>query len=207
MRAQRVGVQQVEHGEVGVGEPGGDLGGAPAGLGQRREAGAVAGGEAGLAQPAAVGRRGDLEQARAGAAGEAEAGREVEQRARRGRAVGAGEQPLAVDDHDVLAGGGDAVDELVVDPDQPARPAARRDPDHGVGARVERGRARAGDGQVHVVAADALADAEVENRGVVDRVALDQHDGVGELEVGDRRLQRGVRERALDVERQLAAGA
>ena len=60
---------------------------------------------------------------------------------------------------------------------------------------------------VHVVAAHALADAQVEDRRVVDRVALEQHDGVGELEVRHGRLQRGVGERALDVERQLAAGA
>ena len=57
------------------------------------------------------------------------------------------------------------------------------------------------------VAADALADAQVPDRRVVDRVAVEQQHGVGELEVGHRRLQRGRGERARTSQRQLAAGA
>src|SRR3712207_6952108 len=50
-----------------------------------------------------VRRRRDLQQAGAVAAGEPEPGRQVQQRARRLLAARAGEQPLAVQDHDVLA--------------------------------------------------------------------------------------------------------
>ena len=194
MRAQRVGVQQVERVQVAVGEAAGDLGRAAARLGQRRVAGAVTGGEAGLAQAAPVRARRDLEQARAGARGEPEPRREVQQRARRDVAAGAGQQALAVDDHDVLTGGGQCLDERAdgvgaraggargaaevadvvgergVERDQQRRGAVWRGAQDGVGARVERGRAGAGDGHADAVAPHALADPQVEDRGVVDGV-------------------------------------
>ena len=47
------------------------------------------------------------------------------------------------------------------------------------------------------MAAHALADAQVEDRHVVDGLAVEHEDGVGELEVGDRRLRGRGGERAL----------
>ena len=49
-----------------------------------------------------------------------------------------------------------------------------------------------GDRELDAVAAHALADAQVEDRRVVDGLAVEHQHGVGELEVGDGRLQRRV---------------
>ena len=57
-----------------------------------------------------------------------------------------------------------------------------------------------------MVAADALADPQVEDRRVVDRVALEHEHGVRVLQVRDGRLQRRVGQRAREGGRQLARG-
>ena len=54
---------------------------------------------------------------------------------------------------------------------------------------VERGRPRRRDRELDLAPPDALADAQVPDRRLVDRVAVQQQDRVGELEVGDGRLQ------------------
>ena len=218
--AQRVGVQQVERRELAAGERGGDARRAERLALERRVARPVAAGEARLAQAAAVRRVRDAEQARAVAAGQAEAAREVQQRARRGGAARAGEQALAVDDHDVLARAGEELGQLAhgvgvgarrggraaevpvvagqrrVEPDEHRLRPAGGEAQDGLGVRVERAGARAGHGEAHVAAADALADAQVEHRRVVDRVAVEHEHGVGELEVGHGGLQRRVGQRA-----------
>ena len=58
--------------------------------------------------------------------------------------------------------------------------------------------------ELDAVAAHALAQAQVEDRHVVDRLGVDHEHGVRELEVGDRRLQRRLGERAVQLERQCA---
>ena len=181
--------------------------------------------------PRPLAERRDLEQARAGAAARPRRVGELSS-ARAAAPRGPASSALAVDDHDVLAGAAQArrrgrarrrrsVPAAVAAPPRlPSSPASAASSatssaspppgawrSDGVGARVERGRARAGDGELDVVAADALADAQVEDRRVVDRVAVEQQHGVGELEVGDVACSAGVGERARDVERQLAAGA
>ena len=74
----------------------------------------------------------------------------------------------------------------------PARQPRRPPPARGrSGARrgdgVERARPARRHRQLDPVAADALADAQVEDRRVVDRLAVEHQHGVGELEVGDAR--------------------
>ena len=197
-----------------------------AGLGHRGEAGAVAGGEAHLAQAAAVGRGGQLHQSSAGDLGQTQPGGDVQQRPPRLVA----QQPLAVDDHDLLAGrlqrlqevlhragvrarrGGGAAEVAVVagqrrvQRHQERLAGAGRVAQDRRRAGIERRRPRAGHDELHAMAADALAQAQVEDRRVVDRVAVQQQHGVGELEVRHRRLQVGVVERAQHVQRHLAAG-
>jgi hypothetical protein len=56
-------------------------------------------------------------------------------------------------------------------------------------------KAGAGDGELHAVAAHALADAQVEDRHIVDRLGVEHEDGMGELEVGDLGLQARVGDR------------
>ncbi len=187
--------------------------------------------EAGLAQAAAVGGAGDLEQPGAVAPGEAERRREVEQRARRLLAALARDEPLAVEDHDVLArvgeearevahgrgvgarGGRRAAEGALVgaerggQPDEQRLAGAGREAQDGLGVRVQGGRARRGDGEADAPPPDALAQPQVEDRRVVDRVAVDREHRVRELEVGHRRLQRRVGERGAERARQLARRA
>ncbi len=60
----------------------------------------------------------------------------------------------------------------------------------------------------HAVAAHALAQAQVEDRRVRDRLAVEHEHGVGELEVADTvACRRGLAERAVQLQRQRAAGA
>ena len=93
-----------------------------------------------------------------------------------------------------------------------ARRSARRRTPRRRRARSARPRAAFGssdDGRLVATAsftplrAHALADAQVEDRRVVDGLAVEHEDGVGELEVGDRRLQRRAAERG--VQRRAAA--
>ncbi len=62
-------------------------------------------------------------------------------------------------------------------------------------------------GQRQVVAAHALAQPQIEDRRVVDRVGREHQHGVGELEVADPGLQRRGAERTVQLERQGAAAA
>ena len=150
---------------------------------------------------------------------------------RRLGAARTGEQPLAVDDHDVL-GALEEVGQLArracaLVPAALARAAEvaavarqrgverdaaapRRRPARGAASSSALVSSAVGRAlttpSAHAVAAHALADAQVPDRRVVDRVAVEEQHRVGELEVGHRRLQRRVGERARDVERQLAAG-
>ena len=118
------------------------------------------------------------------------------------------QRALAVDDHDLLAGGAQRVGELAhrggvacpprwprrrgcrrrrrarVERDQERLAAAGREAQRRDRARVERRRPRAGHDELGAVAAHALADPQVPDRRLVDRVAVDQQHGVGELEVG-----------------------
>ena len=166
-----------------------------------------------------VARR-DLEQPGAGVAGEPEPRGEVEQRLRGAVAARPGQQPLAVEDHDVLAGAAEPVGERAhrgrvragrrrraaeravvaaerrVERDEQRLAAAGRGAQDGLGVRVERGRPRGRDRELDVMAAHALADPQVEDRGVVDRVAVEHEHRVRVLEVGHGGLQRGVGERA-----------
>ena len=193
---ERVGVQQVERGQLAVGRPPrrsrrrrGRRAGAGASPGRRRQ-------QAGLAQPAAVGAGRDLEQAGAVAAGEAErARRRSAARARRGRRAGrrSGARPRgsrrprrrprsAVGERarrpSRVGAGGAAQRRRRRRRRRRARRRARRanaSPAPGAIAQrrsargVERvGRARRDD-ELHAVAAHALADAQVEDRRVVDR--------------------------------------
>ena len=190
----------------------------------RGEAGAGGGEEADLAHPAPVRRRGDLEQAGAGVVARHDAPGDVQQRACGVRAAGAVRQALAPDDDDVLAGVaqqvGDRADlvggragglrELVEDAPAAQRGAERRD-ERLAGARreardgtrvgVQRRRAARRDRQLDAVAPDALADPQVDDRHVVDRLAVEDEDGVRELDVGDRRLHRRAAERGLQARR------
>ena len=121
-------------------------------------------------------------------------------------AAGAGEQPLAVDDHDVLAARqrlGEALTASALSRRRSRRRRGRPSPSAASSATssaapppgamrsTASARASSAVGRAlatatrDAVAAHALADAQVEDRRVVDRVALEQHDGVGELEVGD----------------------
>ncbi len=222
-----VGVQQVEHAGVAVGERAREVGRAGLRVGV---AGTVRRGEAGLADAATVGRRGDLQQPGARAVAEPEPGGEVEQRLRGALAARAAQQPLAEQDHDVLAGAGQPVGQRAdgrrvragrgrsaaeravvaaerrVERDEQALAAAGRGAQHGLGVRVQGGRPGRRDREPDAVAAHALADPQVEDRRVVDGVAVEHEHGVGELEVRDRRLQRGVGELARQRSRQRAAG-
>ena len=63
---------------------------------------------------------------------------------------------------------------------------ARREARDRGGVGVQRRRARRGDRELDAVAAHALADAQVEDRHVVDGLGVEHEDGVGELEVGRR---------------------
>jgi hypothetical protein len=224
VRAQRVGVQEVERGEVAARERGGDPGRVQPGLGQRGVARPHARMDAGLADAAAVGRRGRDQQPGAGPAGDVEVGRDVEQRLRGAR----GQRALAGDEHHVLpglaqqlgevahdgglracGGGGPGEVALVarqrgVERDEQTLERARRVAHDRGGVRVQRGRARGRDGELGAVAAHALADAQVPDRRLVDRVDVQQQHAVRELEVGDRRLQLRRGQRAGEVGRQLA---
>ena len=80
---------------------------------------------------------------------------------------------------------------------------AGREADAGGRVGVQRRRAARGHGELDAVAAHALADAQVDDRHVVDGLAVEHEDGVGELEVGDRRLRGGRAQRA--VQRRAAA--
>ena len=175
---------------------------------------------------------GHLEQARR-RRGPSRAPRRAGEVQQRPRGVGAGGplgQPLAVDDDDVLAGvrqhPGDGLHVVgrraggVRQPGDGARAphrgadrggegraAAGREARDGVRVAVQRRRAARRDGELHVVAAHALADAQVEDRHVVDRLAVEDEDGVGELEVGHRRLRVGVAERHVQLARERRARA
>ena len=154
----RVGVVQPDGRQLAVGEPRRCRGRRPARPGG--EAGAVAGSEARLAQPARVRHRRDLEQPRARR--QPQPAGEVEQRPRARR----GQRALAVDDHQVVAGvaqpgrevahrlrvragGGRRAGEVALvarqgglERHQQPVAAARRDPLHDPRLRVERGRPR-----------------------------------------------------------------
>ena len=166
---------------------------------------AVAGGEARLAQAAAVGRGRQLEQAGAGDRRRGSAATAMFSSARPAWPL---QRALAVDDHDLLAGGAQRVGELAdrgarwCPPRWPRRRGCRR-------RRTAPRRARPGSaspppGAKRSVAValgssavgralatttlvpwrrDALADAQVPDRRLVDRVAVDQQHGVRELEV------------------------
>ena len=183
---ERVGLQQVERAELAGGERLGDRARAQAVVIGRTQARCGVRQHAGLAQPATVRARRDFEQP--GAVGLAERQRlgQLEQRTRAGGAVGACGEALAPDDHELLAG-------LAC---QPRRALAQR---------IEIVAAEAL--ELEAVTAHALAQAQVEDRCVVQRLAVEQQHGVRELEVGDLRLQTRLGQRASELERQPAAGA
>ena len=175
-----------------------------------------------LAQSAPVGGRRDLQQPGAEmVAGDDPAG-DVQQRAGGVRATRAVREALAPHDDDVLAGvaqdvrdGADLVlggarrlRELGEHATAAERGAqrcderlagARREARDGRGVGVERRRAAGRDDELDAVAAHALADAQVDDRHVVDGLAVEHEDGVGELEVGHRRLQRRAAQRGLQA--------
>ena len=150
---------------------------------------------------------------------------DVEQRGGGCCAARPGHQPLAVEDHDVRARAGQHRGELAhgggVRPRPPwrrrrgcrRRPRARRRARRAAprrrrarsAARPRRsGPARPGARsrpQPDAVAAHALADAQVEDRRVVDGVAVEHEHRVRELEVRHGGLQRGVGERAAPARR------
>ena len=177
-------------------------------------------------RPRAFGRSGDLEQAGAVALGQAEPPGDVEQRRQRG-----GAEPLAPQDHHVAAivlaeqvgqgadrlrvrvGGGAQRVHVAGRPERGLQRgeervlAARRIAQPQLRVRVERRRPRRRDREPHAAPAHALADPQVEDRRVVDRLGAEHEHGVRELEVRDGRLQRRRRQRALHVERHVAAHA
>ncbi len=125
-------------------------------------------------------------------------------RARRpGRASAPPTRSLA-DDHDVLAGVAQQVEHLAhlvgrslsaggggqVGGEGGAAAGGEAQRQRGVG--VQRRGAGGGDRQLHAVAAHALADAQVDDRHVVDRLGVEHQHRVGELEVGHRGLQARV---------------
>ncbi len=162
--------------------------------------------------------------------GEPEARGDVEQRPRRGGAARAGEQPLAVQDHDVVAGAGQELRQLAhgrgvrsrrrgraaevavvagergVEPDQQRLAGAGREAQDGLGVRVQRAGPGAGHGEPHAAPPGALAQPQVEDRRVVDRVAVEHEHGVGELEIGHAGLQRRGGEGARELRVELARG-
>src|SRR5262249_11426892 len=73
------------------------------------------------------------------------------------------------------------------------------------GVGVQRRRAAGRYAQLDVVAAHALANPQVEARAVVDRLGAEHEHGVGELDVGEGRLQLGVVERGVQIARQRRA--
>ena len=213
---ERVGVQQVQRGQLAVARRPRRCAAASRPAARRREPGAGVRQHADLAQPAAVGVDGNSQQAGAVAAARGRgARRRSAARAPPAAPRGAGGQALAPEDHDVLAGvaqqrRASARTASASSPAACARrsaserrrrrrrlerasrkaspaPGAKRDGSARVG--VERRRAARGDRELDAVAAHALADAQVEDRRVVDRLGVEHEHGVGELEVGDRRLQ------------------
>ncbi len=144
---------------------------------------------AGLAQAAGVGGVGDLEQAGALGARRVERGGEVEQ----GRgALAVAADALAPDDDD-LAGVAQALGQRRGDVFGAAEAPRQLGEEVGglargvagdrLGAAVERGRALGGDEQLGAVAADRLADAQVEDRRAVQRVGAEDEDRVGVVDV------------------------
>ena len=112
--AQRVGVQEVQRGQLAGRGAARDLRRGPALERRVGEPRARVGQHADLGQAAAVRARRDAQQPGALArACELEAARDVEQRAGGVVGAGAGEQALAVEDHDVLARVGEQVGERV----------------------------------------------------------------------------------------------
>jgi hypothetical protein len=140
-------------------------------------------------------------------------------------------QPLAPEDHDVVARvaqrRGQRTDVLLLGAGGPreradvaVRPAERRAERRGerlagtgsearaeCGVGVQRRGPAGGHRELHRAPAHALAQSQIEDRRVVHRLAVQDQHGVGELEIGDRGLHRGRRERLLELERQRAAGA
>ena len=183
-----------------------------------------------LAQPAAVAAGGQLEQAGALVVGGHDAAGDVQQRPRGVLAARAVRQALAVENHDVLAGidqhlrerqqlllvgpgcGGQLADDAAAAERGVQRSAERFgaagcEAHDGCGVGVQRRGPRRRDRKLHAVAAHALADAQVEDRGVVDRLAVEHEHGVGELEVGHRRLQARSVQGGMQLARQRPAEA
>ena len=199
--ADRVDVAEDQRLDLAGLEGGADLVGGAARLG-RREAGPEVLGAADLAEPAGVRGAGNLVEAAALHAVEAEDVGEAEQRLGDLLAVVAGEHPLAPDDHDragvaqrvreaggvgfVVAGadrGAKALDEAAGRAGRVAlglEAAARVDR----GAAVEGGRALGRDEQLGAVAADRLADPQLDDRHLVHRVAAEDEDRAGVVDVG-----------------------
>ena len=214
--AQRVDAEQIDGGQLAGAERGRDRGCVQTAV-QRRvgEARAAVGKHARLAQPAAVRGVGDAEQPRPRRAGEPERVGEREQPG--GAAV---EQALAVEDHDLrarvaqrLRERGEILGALVLaaqhggERARELRAAARSEAQRRGGLGVERARAVGRDGERDAVAPHALADAQLEDRRRIDRLAVEHEHGVRELEIGDARGERGSGECAPLLERHGAGRA
>ena len=130
-------------------------------------------------------------------------------------AAAVGAEPLAPQDHDILTAvaqqrassvfrvcpplGGEPGDELGL--------LAGGEPNDDLGVGVQRARSRGGDRELDTVPANALADSQVEDRRVVERLATEDEHGVRELDVGDGRLELRSGERAGELELGSASGA
>ena len=229
----RVAVEEDHGGKVARVERLADRPVVTAGLGRLGEPGPGVGEHPGLAQPAAVGAGGNLEQAGALAAGHLEPGGEVEQGAGRVGSPLPRRQSLAPEDHDLVPGllqrvgqgpdlgpvgagggrgGGERVEVAGVGQGEIERggegsAAARGVADAGRSPLVERGGSVGGHEELYPAMADRLAQAQVEDRDVVDRLAVEDQHGVGVVEVGHRGLEVRGSEGPQQAEGQLAAGA
>ena len=201
--ADRVGLEQVQSADVAVRGGLRDLPGAAAGVaGQLAVSGAAVREDAGLAQTAPVAPGRELEQPRPLVVGQAKALGDTEQRVERRRV----EAALAPDDHDVLAAGAQIFSESShvrglriprrgvagqggVQRGQESRLVAGGIAPGQARVRIQGARPIGGDRQPDAAPAHALSDPQVEDRGVVEGLAADDQDRVGELEVRHRGLQ------------------
>ena len=185
-----IGLEQVQRRELARGEALGDRASIPTGLAasSSESPGPAFGSTPASRSPRPLAPAGISSRPAPSVPASGERLRELEQRPGGRGAVGAGGQALAPQDHDLLAG-------------------LRQLPGELVDARVVEQLRGAGLEQAQAVAAHALAQAQVEDRHVLERVGVEHEHRVGELEVGDLRLQRGLGQRAVQLQRQRAGAA
>ncbi len=183
--AERVDLQQVKRAQLSASQRAGDRQRVESIVSALAECGAVVRQHTGLAQPTSVARRRDFQQPGSGGLTQRELRGEVEQRAHALVASGPRGKTLAPQDHELLTGLG----------------KSRRGLAYGLPALA------GAPLQLHAVPARALAQAQIENRCVDQRVAVEHEHAVRELEVRNGRLQARVGQLPLQLGRQRAVGA